>query len=178
MDWDIVVNIQADEPLILPEMIDAVVASLEENDSVPMSTLKRNLSSAEELADPNVVKVVTDRRDYALYFSRAPIPYHRELWKTLRSIDCAAMPEPVFKHIGLYGYRRDFLIAFAALPQTPLEKAEHLEQLRALENGYKIIAPTTHRDSVGVDSPDDLARVRELVKSQKLTCTIREKTIG
>lgn len=175
--WDIVVNVQGDEPLIHPEMIDAVVTSLEKNETASMSTLKRNLTEPDELLDPNVVKVVTDYRDRALYFSRAPIPYHRDTWKTLHEINRIPLSDLVFKHVGIYGYRRDVLIALASLPPTPLELTEKLEQLRALENGYTIIAETTHKDSVGVDSPDDLERVRKLVNADRCTCIPKEEYI-
>ena len=178
MDWDIVVNVQGDEPLIHPDMIDAVVATLEKNDSVSLCTLKRNLTTPDEMLDPNVVKVVTDCYDRALYFSRAPIPYHRDHWKTLYEIGRSPLPELVFKHVGIYGYRRDVLISLASLPPTPLEQAEQLEQLRALENGFTIVAETTSKESVGVDSPDDLDRVRVLVKTGNITCIPKEESLG
>ena len=125
-----------------------------------------------------MVKVVTDYRDRALYFSRAPIPYYRDRWKTLHEVDEAPLSGQVFKHIGIYGYRRDFLLALAALPPTPLEQAERLEQLRALENGYTIIVKTTPHETVGVDSPDDLDRVRDLVRIERHTCIPKEQSIG
>lgn len=178
MDWDIVVNVQGDEPLIAPEMIDAVVESLQENEAIAVSTLKRKINTTADVVDPNVVKVVTDHHDYALYFSRAPIPYHRNAWKSTASIEAAPIPDEIFKHVGLYGYRREFLIRLAHLPPTPLEMIEHLEQLRVLENGYRIVARTTDMDSIGVDSPEDLQRVREIVRTQGLSCTIKEKGIG
>ena len=119
--------------------------------SVVMTTLRRAIEEADEAADPNVVKVVVDRHGDALYFSRAPMPFVR---------DGQVRGTTLFNHIGLYGYRRDFLIAFAALPRTPLEMAESLEQLRALEHGYRIRTPETAFDSIGVDTPEDLERVR------------------
>ena len=144
---DIVVNVQGDEPLIEPGMIAQVIAPLRGAD-VPMATLRRRLVDEHEYASPHVVKVVVDRDDNALYFSRAPIPARR---------DHAGAS---FKHIGLYAYRREFLLEFAALPQTPLEIAESLEQLRALEHGFRIRTPETVYDSIGVDTPADLDRVR------------------
>jgi 3-deoxy-manno-octulosonate cytidylyltransferase (CMP-KDO synthetase) len=153
LDCDIVVNVQGDEPLLEPGMIDEVVAPLAADPGLVMSTLRRPITEAADLANPNIVKVVADRDDFALYFSRAPIPF------TLseRSESKGA------KHIGLYAYRRDFLLMLAALPPTRLEQAESLEQLRALEHGYRIKVPETAFDSVGVDTPEDLERVRRLL---------------
>jgi 3-deoxy-manno-octulosonate cytidylyltransferase (CMP-KDO synthetase) len=143
---DLVVNIQGDEPLIDPAAIDAAVDGLEHSAVTPMATLARPITDPSELDNPNVVKVVTDRTGHALYFSRYPIPFVRE-GRAER-----------FKHIGLYVYRRDFLLAYPGLPRGPLEEAERLEQLRALENGYKIRVVETDYDSCGVDTPEDLAR--------------------
>ncbi len=149
---DVVVNVQGDEPLLAPGMIDEVVAPLAADPDLVMATLRRPLPSSDDLASPHVVKVVVDRNDFALYFSRAPIPYGRD-----------GASRPASKHIGLYAYRRTFLLTLAGLPPTPLEEAESLEQLRALEHGYRIKAPATVHDSVGVDTPEDLERVRRLV---------------
>jgi 3-deoxy-manno-octulosonate cytidylyltransferase (CMP-KDO synthetase) len=143
---DIVVNVQGDEPMIEPEMIAAVIEPLAESAIVEMSTLRRAITDPADLVNPHVVKVVVDRLGDALYFSRSPIPHHG----------------PAFKHVGLYGYRRDFLLSFAALPQTPLETGESLEQLRALEHGLRIRTIETRYDSIGVDTPEDLERVRRL----------------
>jgi 3-deoxy-manno-octulosonate cytidylyltransferase (CMP-KDO synthetase) len=148
----IVVNIQGDEPFIDPSAIDAAVLGLLENDEIPMATLKKRIEHAPEIADPNVVKVVTDREGNALYFSRAPIPHIRE----------GGEPAAVFKHIGLYVYQREFLLAYPGLPIGPLEQAERLEQLRAIENGFKIRVVETEYESVGIDTPADLERVSEL----------------
>ena len=148
---DIVVNVQADLPLIEPEMIAEVVAPFDD-DTVQMSTLRQAISDPADEDNPNVVKVVVDRRGNALYFSRSKIPFCRE-------------DSVCFKHIGLYAFRRDFLLSFAALSQTPLERAESLEQLRALEHGYQIRAVETRFESVEVDTPDDLERVRRRVSA-------------
>jgi 3-deoxy-manno-octulosonate cytidylyltransferase (CMP-KDO synthetase) len=146
----IVVNIQGDEPLIDPDAIDAATLALLNDDKLPMATLKKRIEHADEIINPNVVKVVTDARGRAIYFSRSPIPYHRA-------------GEPVYyKHIGLYVYRREFLLRYPSLPVGPLEKAECLEQLRALENGYAIGVVETEYESLGVDTPEDLQRVTEL----------------
>jgi 3-deoxy-manno-octulosonate cytidylyltransferase (CMP-KDO synthetase) len=151
IECDLVVNIQGDEPQIKGPMIDAVVEALRGDETVPMSTLAHTMSE-EEAADPNAVKVVCDLRGRALYFSRSEIPFVRRV-----------QPEGAqryMKHIGIYGYRRDFLLKFAALPPSPLEQAEGLEQLRALEYGFPIrVVETTYR-VVGVDTPDDLSRVK------------------
>jgi 3-deoxy-manno-octulosonate cytidylyltransferase (CMP-KDO synthetase) len=153
LSCDIVVNVQGDEPLLEPDMVSALLTAFDDP-AVEMATLRRPLASAAELTDPNVVKVVVDARGDALYFSRAPIPWARDAADHLA-------PGHTFKHLGVYAYRRTFLLRFAALPQTGLEIAESLEQLRALEHGYRIRTVETLLDSVGVDTPADLARVRE-----------------
>jgi 3-deoxy-manno-octulosonate cytidylyltransferase (CMP-KDO synthetase) len=144
---EIVVNVQADLPLVEPEMIAEVIAPLNEDTAVQMSTLRQAITDPAEIENPNVVKVVVDRVGDALYFSRSKIPYCRE-------------DGVCFKHIGLYGFRREFLLSFAALSQTPLERAESLEQLRALEHGHRIRAVETRFESLEVDTPEDLERVR------------------
>jgi 3-deoxy-manno-octulosonate cytidylyltransferase (CMP-KDO synthetase) len=149
-DASVVVNIQGDEPLIDPAAIDAAALSLLENPSLPMATLKKRIEDEEEISNPNVVKVVTDHRGNAIYFSRCPIPYARD------------RHAPYFKHIGLYVYRRDFLLGYSTLPVGPLERTERLEQLRALENGYLIRVVETEYESLGVDTPEDLERVARL----------------
>ena len=148
---EIVVNIQGDEPLIDPDAIDAAILPLVHDPDVIMSTLKKKIEDPREVQDPNVVKVVTDRAGDAIYFSRCPIPYQRDR-------NAGGAP-PYFKHIGLYVYKRDFLMEYPALPVGPLEQAERLEQLRALENGYRIRVVETEYESVGVDTPEDLERV-------------------
>jgi 3-deoxy-manno-octulosonate cytidylyltransferase (CMP-KDO synthetase) len=148
---EIVVNIQGDEPLIDPDAIDAAILPLVHDPSVVMSTLKKKIENPREIQDPNVVKVVTDRAGDAIYFSRCPIPYERDR--------LAAGAPPYFKHVGLYVYSRDFLMEYPVLPVGPLEQAERLEQLRALENGYRIRVVETEYESVGVDTPEDLERV-------------------
>ena len=148
---ELIVNIQGDEPLIDPEAIDAALLPLVHEPAIAMGTLKKKIEDPRELNDPNVVKVVTDRFENALYFSRSTIPFAREGEATDR-----------FKHIGLYVYRRTFLLGYSDLAVGPLETAERLEQLRALENGYKIRVVPTEYESLGVDTPADLARVTEL----------------
>jgi 3-deoxy-manno-octulosonate cytidylyltransferase (CMP-KDO synthetase) len=145
---DIVVNIQGDEPQIDPAAIDAAILPVDHNPEVVMATLKKEIEDQREITDPNVVKVVTDRAGNAIYFSRCPIPFAREGSRT-----------PYYKHIGLYVYRRAFLLNYSSLPVGPLERAERLEQLRALENGYKIRVAETEYESLGVDTPEDLERV-------------------
>jgi len=144
---DIVVNVQGDLPMIEPEMITEAIAPLTADPALVMSTLRQAIADASDFTNPNVVKVVVDAHDNALYFSRAPIPYQRDR-------------ATAFKHIGLYGYRRDFLLTFAALAPTPLERSESLEQLRALEHGFRIRAVETRFESIEVDTPEDLERVR------------------
>jgi 3-deoxy-manno-octulosonate cytidylyltransferase (CMP-KDO synthetase) len=149
----IVVNVQGDEPLIEGFVIDAAVAALEEAPEAPMATVVHRAEPA-DLADPNRVKVVLDRRGFALYFSRAPIPHLREPGEA----------PPLWQHVGLYAYRREFLARYVALPPTPLERAEQLEQLRALEHGHRIrVAIVEGWRSVPVDVPGDVARVEALL---------------
>ena len=155
---DIVVNIQGDEPLIDPSAIDAAILPMAHDDEIQMATLKKRIEDQTEITNPNVVKVVTDLRGDAIYFSRHPIPYHREEGTAVH-----------FKHIGLYLYRRDFLLAYPTLPVGPLEQAERLEQLRALENGYKIRVMETEYESLGVDTPEDWARVAALYEKTMVT---------
>lgn len=160
IDTDLVVNVQGDEPLIDPRMLDLAVAPLREDRSIPMGTLKTPIASAEEYLNPNVVKVVTDRQGFALYFSRAPIPHPRDI----DDMPLFLARREAFKHIGLYVYRRDFLLAYPHLPATPLEELEKLEQLRALEHGHRIKVVSTSLTSQGVDTPDDLVRVKALME--------------
>ena len=150
---DIIVNVQGDEPLLESAMIDEAIEPLLVDPMVVMSTLRRRIEDDADLRNPNVTKVVVDGEGYALYFSRAPIPFTREGCPRARA----------WRHIGLYVYRRDCLLQIAGLPPTELERSEALEQLRALENGIRILAVETQYDSIGVDTPEDLERVRRLV---------------
>jgi 3-deoxy-manno-octulosonate cytidylyltransferase (CMP-KDO synthetase) len=152
LDAEIIVNVQGDEPLLEPAMIDTAVAPFAGDPELMMSTLRKRITDPAELHNPNVTKVVVDRQGFALYFSRAPIPFTR-----------AGQPEaPAWRHIGMYVYRRRCLLQLARLPATALERAEALEQLRALEHGIRIQAIETTYDTIGVDTPDDLERVRTL----------------
>jgi len=150
---DIVVNVQGDEPMIDPAAIDKAVTPLLENPMVMMSTLAAPIRGVDEFLDPNVVKVVTDREGYALYFSRAGIPYHRQ------GLDDGVT---AWHHIGLYVYRKDFLLRYASLAPSPLEGLERLEQLRVLENGYRIKVVIDDHAPIGVDTEEDLMRVRQI----------------
>ena len=152
---DIVVNIQGDEPLIDPDAIDAAILPMAHDAEIQMATLKKRIADPSEITNPNVVKVIADRNGDAIYFSRLPIPYHRDGVQGVH-----------FKHIGLYLYQRDFLLAYPTLPVGPLEQAERLEQLRALENGLKIRVVETDYESLGVDTPEDLERVATLFAMQ------------
>ena len=159
LDCDIIVNVQGDEPLIDPRMIDEAVRPLVEDPSIPMGTLAKRIADPADAVDPNVVKVVMDRKGYALYFSRAPIPWDRDHWAGRTDLAGLTFAGPRYKHIGLYVYRRDFLLAYAAMPQTALEATEKLEQLRALEHGHKIKVEITDHESFGVDIPGDLSKI-------------------
>jgi 3-deoxy-manno-octulosonate cytidylyltransferase (CMP-KDO synthetase) len=152
---ELIVNVQGDEPLIDPSAIDAAIAPLADRPQDVLSTLRRRLTNPADLANPAVVKVVVDRHGYGLYFSRSPLPHAR-----------AGSPEPVFwRHLGLYVYRRETLERLAGLAPTPLEQAEGLEQLRALEHGIRILTVETTCDALGVDTPEDLEHVRRLVEA-------------
>jgi 3-deoxy-manno-octulosonate cytidylyltransferase (CMP-KDO synthetase) len=155
---EIIVNIQGDEPLIDPAAIDAAVLPLVHDPDIVMGTLKKRIEDPREIADPNVVKVVTDHAGDAIFFSRCPIPFDRG----------SSASTPYFKHVGLYVYQRDFLLNYSLLPVRPLEQAERLEQLRALENGYQIRVVETEYESLGVDTPEDLERVSRLFKASTL----------
>ncbi|HEX9021983.1 MAG TPA: 3-deoxy-manno-octulosonate cytidylyltransferase [Nitrospirota bacterium] len=159
IECDLVVNVQGDEPLIHPEMIDQAIMPLAADPSIPLGTLCKKIDSRDEAFDPNVVKVVFDRNGFALYFSRAPIPWSRDQWAGRVSFADMPFVDTQYKHIGLYVYRRDFLLTFARMPQTTLETVEKLEQLRALEHGYRIKTVVTEHDSFGVDIPDDLGKI-------------------
>ena len=148
LDGDIIVNIQGDEPLIEPAVIDALVKAVIEDPACSMGTAIKMITAKKELKDPNVVKVVVDGGMNALYFSRSLIPFNRDN-------DEEAV---YYKHLGIYAYRRDFLISYKSLPKSNLEKTEKLEQLRALEFGYKIKTIVTEVETIGVDTPEDLAR--------------------
>lgn len=162
---DLIVNVQGDEPLVTPSMIEIVLEPLSVDPTLAMTTLRRRIDDSRVLDDPHVVKVVVDREGFALYFSRAPIPYCR------RQPDVGAEATAradAWQHIGLYGYRRSFLLAFARLAHTPLELAESLEQLRALEHGYRIKTVETSEESIGVDTPEDLEAVRQVLQQSAM----------
>lgn len=150
-----VVNLQGDEPLIEPDTIDAAVAPMLEDPSLEISTCSRPLAGPEEFTNPSVVKVVTDNRGLALYFSRASIPFPRD--------HASSVPPLARAHMGLYVYRREALLKLAALPAVPLELTEQLEQLRALANGMRIRVVETPHLTVAVDTPADLEKVRQLM---------------
>ena len=152
-DDDIVVNVQGDEPLIEPELVDAVVLPVIDDPALVMSTAKTLIKDAEELDNPNVVKVATDLNGRALYFSRSVIPFDRE-----------GIGAKIYKHIGIYVYRAGFLKKLADLKPTPLESVEHLEQLRVLENGFDIHVVDTDYHPLSVDTPEDLEVVRKRFK--------------
>jgi 3-deoxy-manno-octulosonate cytidylyltransferase (CMP-KDO synthetase) len=149
-DAKLIVNVQGDEPLIDPSAIDAAILPMLDEPDAPMGTIAKRIEQEHEITDPNVVKVVMSQAGLALYFSRSPIPHAGAAY---------------FKHIGLYVYERDFLLGYSAMPVGPLEKAERLEQLRALENGHAIRVVETEYESLGVDTPADLERVSQLFEA-------------
>ena len=155
---DIVINIQGDQPVFDPDIISQLVKPLENDPGISMSTLKNRILKADNVNNPNHVKVVTDKQGFALYFSRHPIPCIRD------SEDSGIH----YKHLGFYGFRTEFLVRFTKLSKGVLEEAEKLEQLRALEHGFKIMVVETAMDSVEVDVPEDVNRVEEIIEKLKL----------
>ena len=160
-ECDAVINIQGDEPLIDPTVIDVVVNAL---DGAEMSTAATAIKNVGEYDNPNVVKVVVNGMGRALYFSRRTIPYLREAASRSASEQLAAFP--FLKHLGIYGFRRETLLRLVKFPVSPLENAEKLEQLRALDNGISIAVATVDYDSLGVDMPEDVARVEKLLATR------------
>jgi 3-deoxy-manno-octulosonate cytidylyltransferase (CMP-KDO synthetase) len=160
---DVVVNVQGDEPLIDPALVDAVAALLEARPQASMSTAAHPIADLGEFTNPNVVKTVLDAEGFALYFSRAPIPW----WRDGGASGTPALPSPApLRHVGIYGYRAGFLRQFPQLPAAPVERTEALEQLRALWHGHRIAVHVTPRaPGIGVDTPEDLERARALWKS-------------
>jgi 3-deoxy-manno-octulosonate cytidylyltransferase (CMP-KDO synthetase) len=156
LDCDLIVNLQGDEPLIDPASIDEAIEPFMTDASLLMTSVYQRFRPGEDARDPNVVKVVTDRSGFALYFSRAPVPF------VLSSGPADPRAGP-YKHVGLYVQRREFLLRVAALEPTPLERSELLEQLRVLEHGFSIKMVETRNDSIGVDTPEDLERVRRML---------------
>ena len=156
LDYDIIVNVQGDEPLIRPEMIDDVITALDDT-RASIGTLIKKIEDPVEISDNNVVKVVFDKERFAIYFSRAAIPFHAP-HSEIRA-------PGYYKHIGIYSYRRDVLLSLAGMEQTELEKIEKLEQLRALENGLKIKVKETFLETFGVDTPEDLERVEKCLNT-------------
>ncbi|MCH1500627.1 MAG: 3-deoxy-manno-octulosonate cytidylyltransferase [Akkermansiaceae bacterium] len=148
-----VINIQGDEPLLEPELVDTLARELREDSNIPMITAGSPLDDPELLADSNIVKLVIDRNQNALYFSRSPIPFRRSDTPSL----------PTYRHLGIYGYRVDFLKHFITLPPSALETAEGLEQLRALENGATIRVHLTEHEAIGLDSPDQIPLIESLL---------------
>lgn len=151
---DIVINVQGDEPLIKPEMINELIAVFEDG-NVDMATLCKEITETADINNPNIVKVVRDKNDNALYFSRYPVPFNRDGRSDVR----------YFKHVGIYGYKKDFLKEYVQTEKTLLETAENLEQLRVLESGYKIKVKETMYDSIGVDTPEDVLKIEKEIKN-------------
>lgn len=159
IDAKVVINIQGDEPLVYPAMIDSVASALLDDPAVSMATVMKKIEDPAQISDPHVVKVVVDKKNFAMYFSRAAIP--QAAHNTEIASPC------YYKHIGLYGYTKDFLFIYKNLPVSYLEKIEKLEQLRVLEEGYKIKVIETKYDTIGVDTPEDLERVKEYLQREK-----------
>jgi 3-deoxy-manno-octulosonate cytidylyltransferase (CMP-KDO synthetase) len=171
LDAEIIVNVQGDEPLINPDMINSVVSILED-ERADMGTLVKKIENPDEIFDPNVVKAVFNDRGYALYFSRSAVPYHRDMFGSFaperrgpEAIDPGSAGFFMFRHVGIYSYRTGILKKFTALPPSRLEETEKLEQLRALENGISIKVKETIYETIGVDTPDDLERVEKCLNS-------------
>jgi 3-deoxy-manno-octulosonate cytidylyltransferase (CMP-KDO synthetase) len=166
---EIIVNVQGDEPLIRGSFIDRAIRPLLTDDTLQMSTLMTRIEEVRDWLNPHIVKVVVDQKNFALYFSRSPIPFPRDLQiGRLESNPFGTnkpLPKRVFKHIGVYVFRRQFLLHFTRIKPTPLEKLEKLEQLRALENGYRIKVTPVNYEPLSVDTPEDLQKVISYVSS-------------
>jgi len=160
LDADIIINLQGDEPFIPPVLLDDLVLAFDDPE-VELATPVCKIKSNEELHNPNVVKVCRDRQNYALYFSRSPIPYFRG-----EQTDNWINNHDFFKHIGIYAYRKDVLKTITQLPLSTLEKIERLEQLRMLENGYKIFTIETHYDSISIDTKEDLKKANQIINQE------------
>jgi 3-deoxy-manno-octulosonate cytidylyltransferase (CMP-KDO synthetase) len=159
LDVRIIINIQADEPLIHPTMIDTLARSLLEDTEISMATVAKKIDNTEEINQPNIVKVVVDKNNFALYFSRGAIPF--------RARNSEVKLPLYYKHIGLYGYSKDFLFTYKNLPVSSLEQVECLEQLRVLEAGFRIKVIQTQYDTIGVDTPEDLEKVKLYLEKGK-----------
>ena len=155
LNTDIVVNVQGDEPLISADLIETLIQPFLSDETLQMATLKTKIIQSEDVGNPNVVKVITNKEHHAIYFSRSTIPYNRE------KIDI-----DYFKHIGVYAYRRSFLFDYIQLPESLLEKAESLEQLRAIENGHSIYVSEVESELIGVDVPEDVEKVEAFLKAR------------
>ena len=166
LDSDIIVNVQGDEPLIEPVIIDEAIRPFIDDQDILMGTLKTRIKNLHDFLSPNVVKVVTDLQGFALYFSRSPLPNFRDKWNDLKDEKFASGKLLCYKHVGLYVYRREFLLKYARMAPTFLELAEKLEQLRVLENGHRIKVVETEHETVGVDTPADLEKVVERLKAE------------
>jgi 3-deoxy-manno-octulosonate cytidylyltransferase (CMP-KDO synthetase) len=168
IDADVYINVQADEPLVHPLMVDALAQVFKYERNIQIATLIKRIHSKEEISNPNVVKVVVDRKGFALYFSRSPIPYIRGGDAELPGSGPALqdISGSYFKHIGLYSYTKDFLFTYTNLPKSTLEMDEKLEQLRVLEHGYKIMTIETRYDTIGVDTQEDLEKVRKIFSQE------------
>lgn len=154
IEADIVLNIQGDEPTIKPEMVEELISAFDDPE-VQMATLKKEISNVDDINNPNIVKVVTNADNDAVFFSRSVIPYNRDNKQV-----------KYYKHIGIYGYTKEFLKKFVDLPQSSLEKAEQLEQLRVIENGYKIRVVETQNESIGVDLPEHVQQVEKILQDE------------
>jgi len=163
IDADIILNIQGDEPLVPPELLDELVESLQKHENIPVCTPVTPIQSYDDLVDPNQARVLFDNRCRALYFTRAAVPYNRDN----KSPEDWLSNSQYWKHIGIYCYRRDFLFKFVTLPEGRLEKIERLEQLRILEHGYPILVVKTDYYPVCVDVPEDIAKVEAVLKNTK-----------
>ena len=166
IDCDAIINIQGDEPFIEPSLIDELAIVLKSNDTVMISALHK-IEKVEDLKNPNVVKVTMDKNNNALYFSRSIIPHHRDEWNSLLNYHIT-IPKPLkfYRHLGVYGYTKDFLIKYSNMEQSYLEKLEKLEQLRVLENGYDIKMIETNYNSIGIDTQEDYEQALEILSNE------------
>ncbi|MFH1904102.1 MAG: 3-deoxy-manno-octulosonate cytidylyltransferase [bacterium] len=160
---DIIINVQGDEPLVNPKAIEKLIKTISCDSHVVMASLMTKISDINELMDSGINKVVVDKDNFALYFSHSPIPFLRDKWKNLKNKLVLGKTDIFYKHLGIYAFRKHFLLKYAQMPQTCLEKIEKLEQLRVLEHGYRIKMAETEFDSISIDTPADLRKIRKIL---------------
>ncbi|GJM60061.1 3-deoxy-manno-octulosonate cytidylyltransferase [Persicobacter diffluens] len=166
LEAEVIINVQGDEPQIHPEVISLLATQFKLDAALPMASVKTPIKRCEEVNNPNNVKVITDHSGHAIYFSRSPIPFYRDRVEEMQTNGYVPEDLKYFKHLGIYGYRKDFLLQYAQMPPSYLEQVEKLEQLRALENGFKIKMIETEHSPIGVDTLEDFEKVKAIIEAE------------